>query len=380
MYIPSTGVSVSDAMDEAQKDRFVTAIVPLEGIPGVAQLVTTTASATATLEPVRYLVALSPPPLLQNNNTHTTTTTNTDDYCLVDVPPYSPELVARMEAFMSSQNHSNNTHTNARLVALLVTSRDAIHYDDAAAVLSTRAADWEAWRRHFPQAAVVAYRLDVPRDCRPAVTQVLDGYGPFAWNEEDTTAAFVETGRPLTYNSWNHNVAEDVLSGKMTPEDAENVTDTTTNSTDNYTPEDIRQREEGKRILAVYTPGHTFGSVSYVFPERNLCCSGYTLPVEDNRADDNMGVGGSPGPAFDCRGYITTSKAGIARQTASAQHLVRTYGDRFATVLPSRGDPLDLEGNSVEDRQEMLLEIIDQYQRIGQIYEQLGITSNDDDY
>ena len=325
----------------------------------------------------------------------------------MDVPPYSPQLVAQMQAFMGGR-------ARGRLTAILVTHRDAIHYDEAPAVLATRRADLDLWRQAFanhgdddsdgdaaaPPPAIVAYRLDIPRDCRHAVTQVLDGYGPFAWQEATTaddknnvnvsSSAFVETGRPLTYHEWNHDVAQDVLSGKLAPDDAAAAATTTTangnkdgddDDDDDYTPEKIRQREQGHRLLAIYTPGRTFGSVSYVFPEMGVCCSGFTLPVEDNRLDDdnNYATGGTPGPVLDCRGYVTTSRAGIQRQTASATRLIQEYGDRFWVVLPSRGDPLFLDG--VADRQAVLLETVEQYRRIGEIYEQLGITgaSEDDD-
>ena len=166
----------------------------------------------------------------------------------------------------------------------------------------------------------------------------------------------------------------------ITPEDAAATTTnedgSSSSSLDRYTPEAIRQREHGKRILAVYTPGHTFGSVSYVFPEVNVCCSGSTLPVEDPRRNGSS----MTGPVLDCRGYITTNQAGIQRQMESARHLVQTYGDRFTTVLPSRGDPLQfLDDDRPEERQAILLDMIDQYRRIGQIYEQLGITNDEED-
>jgi len=88
---------------------------------------------------------------------------------------------------------------------------------------------------------------------------------------------------------------------------------------------------------------------------------------------------------LDCRGYITTSKAGIRQQMQSAKGLVETYADRFQVVLSSRGDPLFMDDgiSTVEQRKQDLLEILDQYQKIGEIYEQLGITdgegSDDDD-
>jgi len=201
----------------------------------------------------------------------------------------------------------------------------------------------------------------------------LDGYGPFA----ASNATFVETGRPLVHEAWDHDVAQDVLSGKPPPDDDSKAMNEDADN-DQYTPEAIRQREQGKRILAVYTPGHTFGSMSYVFPEIKVCCSGFTLPIEDNREDENPGMD-STGPALDCRGYITTSKAGITRQMESARNLVNNYIDRFDVILPSRGDPLFLDSDNVSERKQSVMEILQQYEKIGKIYEDLGILSSRDD-
>ena len=85
----------------------------------------------------------------------------------------------------------------------------------------------------------------------------------------------------------------------------------------------------------------------------------------------NFGTEGT-GPALDFRGYITTSQAGITRQMESARNLVETYSDRFNVLLPSRGDPFFLDGNT-NDRRATLLNIVDQYERVGKIYEELGI-------
>ena len=266
---------------------------------------------------------------------------------------------------------------HARLAALLVTNRDAIHRDEAPSVFSVRNSDLKYWKQAFPEIDVIAYRLDIPRDCRESVTQVLDGYGPFAMDEEEENSEngvkFVESGRPLTVVEWDHDVAEDILSGVLPPDDAD--AEKEFDNHEDYTPEAIRAREEGKRLLAVYTPGHTFGSISYIFPEQGICCSGYTIPVEETRVEENFGMG-TTGPALDCRGYITTSRAGISRQMRSARTLVRSYADRFKVVMPNRGDPLFLD-ESLEERKEVLMEILDQYKKIGDIYEQLGITGYD---
>jgi glyoxylase-like metal-dependent hydrolase (beta-lactamase superfamily II) len=278
-----------------------------------------------------------------------------------------------MKAFMGK---------NGRLVAMIITSRDAIHYDDAPAVYTTRRADLDQWKKAFenndpepenglPSVAIVGYRIDVPRDCRMMMTQILDGNGPFAWDENNRT--FVETGRPLTIAAWDFDVTQDVLAGKTPPPDDQIYPE----EDDLYSPESIRKKEENRKILAIYTPGHTFGSLSFVFPERKICCSGYTVPVEDPRTmeDDDMDMR-SQGPVLDCRGYISTSRAGLSKQMESARFLVDTYADRFDVILPSQGEPWLLP--DLPMRQEVLRETLRQYQRIGDIYGQLGITSSDE--
>ena len=52
--------------------------------------------------------------------------------------------------------------------------------------------------------------------------------------------------------------------------------------------------------------------------------------------------------------------------------------DRVNVLLPSRGDPVFLDG-STRQRQSMLLDIVNQYEKIGKIYEQLGIVDRDGD-
>ena len=141
-----------------------------------------------------------------------------------------------------------------------------------------------------------------------------------------------------------------------------------------FTPATIRANEEGKRILAVYTPGRTFGSMTYVFPELKLCASGFSLPLEDSREEENPGMD-YPGPALDHRGYITTSKAGMSRQIESAKELINNYADRFEILLTARGDPFYFDGDA-RDRRETMLEIMGQYEKLGNIYEQLGISGN----
>ena len=394
VQIPSTGVSINDEMESSEKDRFETELVPITGFKKVAAQIVTTAASRGSFEPVRYLLSLSKAPpeaktTEEDDNEEANDNSSLQEqqqsseepprtFVLMDIPPFSPTLVAKMKKFMGPNSH---------LAAMLMTSRDGIHYDDAPAVYRMRRTDLDFWKQAFPGLQIVGYRLDIPRDCRDSVTQILDGYGPFAWQEElsedETTgnlvvknASFVETGRPLTVMEWDHDTAQDILRGRK-PVDADDdkVDDALTGGKEEYSPETIRAKEDGKRILAVYTPGHSFGSISYIFPETGLCCSGFTIPVEDTRDEENRGMD-SAGPALDCRGYITTNRGGIAKQMESAKRLITTYCDRFDAVLPSRGDPLALNGDYAE-KKEVLLDVLDQYERIGKIYEELGIMSDD---
>ena len=118
------------------------------------------------------------------------------------------------------------------------------------------------------------------------VTQVLDGYGPWGFNEENINdKRFVETGRPLTIEEWDDDTKSRVLMrGEIPPDDLVsttedgigNIDDDNNNNDDDghedgeYSSKAIRKREDAYRLLAVYTPGHTFGSVTYIFPQRAM--------------------------------------------------------------------------------------------------------------
>lgn len=349
--IPSTGVSVSDSLVDSQEDEYTTSLKKVRGVAGVAKIDT---ESSGILEPVRYLVALSPP------GEGGIDEKATEKYALVDVPPYSDGLAKKMRSFMGK---------SGKLASILVTNRDSLHYDESPAVYVTRKSDMAKWQVAFPSARIVMYRLDIPRDCRDIVSQSLDGYGPWALDEgtDGTNATFVETGRPLTVMEWDEGIRSKVMDdGEDPPDDEEEGG----NDDELYTPAAIRQREEGKRILAVYTPGRTFGSVSYVFPDSGVCCSGYSIPVEDTRVEQNMGM--SAGPKLDYSGYVTTSAAGVRRQAESASELIRRYSDRFTTVLPANGETVELIGDA-EYRSELLLDLVAQYEKIGKIYDDMGI-------
>lgn len=363
VLLPSTGVSVSDEIMDTET-KVSTKLQPLENKPGIAKILSSGGEGVE--DPIRYLLSLTPPPNLgkdkdSEKNTSNEELSNPREYVMIDIPPYSDELAKEMRDFMGH---------NSVLSSILVTSRTSIHYKEGPAVYVTRKSELEKWIASFPGVGVVMYRLDAPRDCKELVTQRLDGYGPWALDEgkDGEDMKFVETGRPLTYLEWDEETQKKVLDdGESPPDDEE-----TLENDEDFSPSAIRGREEGKRILAIYTPGHTFGSVSYVFPEMEVCCSGFTIPLESSREDINMGIQGA-GPNLDYRGYITTNNAGISRQMSSAKHLVNVYGDRFQGILPSRGNEVFLPG-SIEYRKSVLFETLQEYEEVGKIYEKLGIT------
>ena len=445
-HVPATGISLSDEVDKAlatQQQQFATDLVPVEQIPGLAQLVSSPVDPqVVAFEPVRYLVALERPSSpsskisadkdkekeleettlssgresesrnieddVDDDDAPKQNATSGVSFAMVDIPPYSDELAARMKAFMTKWNGDKEQVANS-LVAILVTSRDAIYVDEAPTQmysLTHRADLLQQWKRAFPKAAFIMSRLETPRECRDKVRnlQRLDGNGPFAWNE--TTGTFDEMGKPLVLQEWDYGTAQSVLNGTTNPDEVLVSKPTSSQDSDHggdpkdhqeessdndcyFNTQCVRAREEGRKILAVCTPGHSFGTLSYLFPDIGLCCSGYTIPVEDTRddEDDEYSSSSGAGPALDVRGYITTSRAGLRQQMESARRLVTEYGDRFSTVLPSRGDPLMLSpslssssdssssdnNRQTEERQASLMTLIDQYDQIGQIYEDLGI-------
>lgn len=394
--IPTTGVSVADEMEKAQKDRFHSDLVPITGLgEGVKAIRILSSTTDGGYEPIRYLVRLTKKSdegdtgfsnldsdidsddnkgaLKQGLGSSTSSPKDRDDFVMIDIPPFSKKLVEEMKSHMGPNGH---------LSMILVTSQECIHYDESPGVFSIRKADLPKWKKAFPDTAAVAYRMDIPRDCRDSITQRLDGYGPWAIEElsNETGPFFKESGQPLTVNEWDPELAQDILSGKRQPpgeEEGKNNENDSVRELDpnsQCTQDAIRANEEGRRVLAVYTPGRTFGSMTYVFPELRLCASGFSLPIEDSREEENHGID-SPGPTLDHRGYITTSKAGMSRQIESSKKFVNSYVDRFEVILSARGDPFYFDRNE-DDRRETLLEIMGRYEKMGKIYEQLGISSS----
>jgi len=354
--IPKTGISVSETIEDSQRDQFSSVLVPVKTLPGVAQIVTKT-NARGSFDPIRYIVALKPP-LKSDEEAKKGEVT---DYIMTDIPPFSESLAASIRKFIKG----------GRLVALLMTSRTSVHYDEGPSVFTTRRSHLDDWTAVFPDLAVAGYRLDVPRDSASRFTQKLNGYGPWAWN--DALGTFEETGQQLITKEWDTQTIKTMLKKGVIPLVDDDVE--STSGRDN-TPEGIRRREEGKRLLAIYTPGNTHGTLSYVFPETNVVVSAFTIPIEDIGSDNDGHVAG---PSMDTRGYITTSAAGMKKQMESARHLVNNYADRFGIVLPSRSDPFFLDEMNSSERKSILLSIIAQYDLIGEKYSNAGQEEDSED-
>lgn len=346
-------------------------LVPLSGVDGAATIVTEMDA------PDRYLLPL-------DDDHH--------DWVMIDAPPYSPRLHLDMMRHMQTRaaNHTTATttattststphSTEPRLVALLVTNKDSLHYDTAPRTpYRSSKSELEAWCRAFPGLHVVAHRIDVPRDSQPFVTQRLDGYGPWAWNG----TAMVETGRPLRVLEWDEDLVNELL---------KNATHTDTAS-ETELRRRITQNEAGRHLLAVYTPGHTMGSVCYVLPRARVCASGLAVPTTTTSSGD-----GGPSYRLDAKGYVSTNRGTVRRQVESARLLADHYVDRFDVVLPSRNGPMRLlenggrpsppsnnhhndddddhddEEQSRAAKRRQLEEAITQFEIIGNIYDSLGI-------
>lgn len=332
--------SAGEEVDNSRAGKLTATLKPLPSpLNGVTTVVTESDA------PDRWLVPL--------NNTN-------NDFVLVDAPPYSPDLLERM----------TKQCDGGRIVALLVTNRNALHCDDAPrTVYRSSRSELEAWWRALGGGdddddekardfAVVAHRIDVPRDSRPYVTQILDGYGPWAWNG----TAFEETGRPLTVLEWD----EDRVKEFMMESDDTDTDEDAAEEEQRKLRASVREKERDRHLLAVYAPGHTMGSVCYVFPKSRTCAAGFAIPEDTDS------------PRLDAKGYVSTNRGTVERQVDSARRLAEDYADRFDAVLPSRGGAMLLSVNGDDEhgtrKRENLERIVKQFETVGKIYDSLGIT------
>ena len=206
--IPRTGYSLADRMENTENvERFVTTLTPIDnnhpsvmldiqydvdGFPigyrsessetidenwGVARIDTVSSLGNAGEEPVRWLISTGERNFNFNNDSEDM---NIQSYAMIDLPPYSDTLADEIRSFMDrnsdqDENSINVTKRKGNLDVILITNGQCIHYDKSPGVYVTRKSDLTKWTTAFPNANVIMYRLDIPRDCREVVTQVLDG-------------------------------------------------------------------------------------------------------------------------------------------------------------------------------------------------------------
>jgi glyoxylase-like metal-dependent hydrolase (beta-lactamase superfamily II) len=320
------------------------------------------------------------------------------NYYMIDIPPFSQHLVQEIRLFLKKQTYpqqeegeevdensdyfstTNGTNTKTKrrgrnsssstsippkahqptLRAILITCKTSIYYSEApGTVYSMRKSDLSLWKEAFPGVEIIMHRNDMEKDLQGSITQVLDGYGPWAWNE--TTGRFDETGHKLVVLNWDR----DKIMRLYSSSDEINATELALREAgiDPNQVIDVRANEANRGILAVYTPGHTMGSMCYVMPPLELCFSGHTLPEDQFR--DNV--------RFDGLGTVSTNKAGLLRQVDSALHFADTYVDRFHTILPSRGNVIYLPKDDLEQRRSSLKLAIKQFGKVAKAYSDLGI-------
>ncbi|KAL7464526.1 hypothetical protein ACHAXS_004862 [Conticribra weissflogii] len=402
--LPTTGISLSEEIENSGpngKEKFETFLTPIVDVivgkvdvdldllkksldegeydddfggehakchDGVARIDTIASTGPMGEEPVRWIVSFGNP---DENNVK-------ESFAMIDLPPYSDKLANEIRNFMDPEWNATSSPKGS-LDVILITNQQSIHYDAAPAVYVTRKSDLIKWKKAFPGVKAITYRLDTPREFRGEVSQILDGYGPWGWDEnsDEGEGMFVETGRPLTVVEWDDDTKSKVIRQGETPPDDQDtgVNESSEHDEDEdetYSPAAIRKREDKYPLLAVYTPGHTFGSMTYIFPKRGLCCSGYALPLESPTTMTLERTLIPPkGPRLDYQGYIATSSS-RPRQMSSASSLINNYIDRFSVVLPARGDLVVLDSD-VARRKSDLLESVGLYRKIGEIYGRLGI-------
>ena len=109
---------------------------------------------------------------------------------MIDLPPYSDTLADEIRSFMdhsSDQDENSNNNNNGEgkirnndnvtkrkgnLDVILITNGQCIHYDKSPGVYVTRKSDLKKWTTAFPNANIIMYRLDIPRDCRGCDTSL----------------------------------------------------------------------------------------------------------------------------------------------------------------------------------------------------------------
>ena len=260
-------------------------------------------------------------------------------FIMVDVPKYSKTLEKQIRQFCDGNPP----------LAIVVTNQNSIYYDDAPGGLIVRRSDAIKWTEAFQGIEIVVHRHDIFRDFQKVVTQRLDGYGPWGINLE--TGKFMDLGHPLQ--------TIDGLDGFEMEFDVENY----------VSPEieeiNVRENKNSKSCIAIYTPGHSFGSMCLIVPELEAVCSGNTIPPVNLLEGKRL--------RMDSQGIVTTNRAGIIRQAESVQNLIDGYADLFQLMLPSRG-ALQRFPSDLSKRKEMITKLIGKFEEYKKYDE--GISSN----
>lgn len=255
-------------------------------------------------------------------------------FVMVDVPKYSQTVMKQIIKFCNG----------VQPIAIVITNQNSVYYDDANGSMVIRRSDAIKWAEAFPGIEIVMHRHDIYRDLQKVVTQRLDGYGPWGLNLD--TTQFVDLRNPLQ--------EIDGLDGFEMTFDVENY------STPDFEEVNIRENDCSKYFMAVYSPGHSYGSLSLIAPELGGICSGNTFPPISLLDGTNL--------RMDSQGIVTTNRAGITKQVESAKNIISEYVDLFQFMLPARG-PLQRFPVDLEQRKHMLNDLINRFEEY-KIYEE----------
>jgi hypothetical protein len=342
------------------------------------------------------------------------------------------------EKVAANNNNKKNSNSRARVAAIFITNKNSI-CNAASQKIGTGSgtgdqsaesqseSDLQRWVTEFttkqnnknggdvngengssssPIIEVIMHRHDVERrqlGNTKLVTQQLDGYGPWEYDlsttgtDSEDNDKFVETGDPLVLLNWS---TEKIMSlyndptvnataialkeaNKLRKQQRKNNANNNTKKPAKGESGSSSSGNNGITITAVYTPGHTMGSMSYVFDmgdSLKVCCSGNTLPDAASGGRERM----------DQLGSMTTAsnKNGLLRQVESCHTLLNDYiicgdgGDETekdddntypVAVLPARGEIVSLAHLPPERQKSFWQDRITQFEKLSRVYTNLGI-------
>lgn len=382
-----------NSVSDMEYDLPATSKASLERIPGLpgAGTIVSENDPFAT----RYLVPLTIPEGEVNESAQVNAAYT---YVMVDVPPFSKKLVLEMQTFMATRGRrirekefteedeenedddepeivepSSETIASMAPLAILITSKNTIHYPQAEAVYSIRRSELLQWIAVFPNIQIVMHRLDLPRNVRMDLQslagnnlQILDGAGPYGWEYDKQSTklpTFKELGPELKLLDWDYDKINDLYDDEN-PLNATQIAmdEAETDGTSPRIPTPIELQISQHPLIAVHTPGHTSGSISYLLPQSRVCASGSTLPD------------GTAHYQYDSRGILSTNEGGLETQGRSGRRLVEDYGGVIQCVLPTKGEILEVEGFTDEElRVGFWEEILGQFDKVSRVYKRLGI-------